>query len=138
MERRLGNILQRNIGHKKITVSGRSSVFICNINSCCSPLSNPIQRYTNPVSDEFAEIKKRDDESKKREEQLLSSATKMQWAVSELKRENRMLVDVIRSNNMTPGKKLPFDVDEVTVATAASSVPSIHRREPDGMGGWKD
>lgn len=68
---------------------------------------------------------------------VTSSQTKMEWRLCEIQRQNGMLVDLIRSSNMTP-KKLPFDVDEVTVATAASSVPSIHRREPNGMGGWKD
>lgn len=86
-----------------------------------------------------AESKKRDEEAEKRAEKrnedLLRSNKKLERKVDGL----NGLIEEFRAA-MTPQKKLSVPTD-VTVATAASSVPSIHYRDecvPDGMGGWKN
>ena len=83
------------------------------------------------------ESKKRDEEAEKRaekrNEELLRSNKKLERQVDGL----NGLIEEFRAA-MTPQKKsVPTDV---TVATAASSVPSINYREcvPDGMGGWRN
>ena len=85
------------------------------------------------------ESKKRDEEAEKRAEKrnedLLRSNKKLERQVDGL----NGLIEEFRAA-MTPQKKSSVPTD-VTVATAASSVPSIHYRDecvPDGMGGWRN
>ena len=45
-----------------------------------------------------------------------------------------IMFDMLKA--MTPQKKSSVPTD-ITVATAASTVPDINYRVPDGKGGWK-
>lgn len=90
------------------------------------------QNETSKVRQQL--LLQRDAESKKRDEQY--AAESKQRDEENRERMDR-LTEIVAA--MTPQKKSSVPTD-VTVATAASSVPSINYRDcvPDGMGGWKN